>query len=172
DELVRDLLGRLPLREKLEDLQLPLREPRAFGGRLRALRADGHRDPEQSDDGATLAQRGCADLARDGYSTRLADVERQLGRIPGADDPAEDRKSTRLNSSHRTTSYAVSCLQKKRGSRAESERERGLRRHLYGSAAAPDRRDRLRICRRLSAYCPEWNAGPRLRDQGTNGRPG
>src|SRR5207237_10875327 len=59
-----------------------------------------------------------------------------------------------------------------RGSRAESERERWLRRHLYGSAAAPDRRDRLRICRRLSAYCAEWNAGPRLREQGTNGRTG
>src|SRR5437867_4588036 len=29
-------------------------------------------------------------------------------------DPAEDRKSTRLNSSHRTISYAVFCLKKKK----------------------------------------------------------
>src|SRR5438094_5664094 len=28
--------------------------------------------------------------------------------------PAEDRKSTRLNSSHRTISYAVFCLKKKK----------------------------------------------------------
>src|SRR5207248_4934530 len=40
----------------------------------------------------------------------------QLGRrpnLPEEDEAAEDRKSTRLNSSHRTTSYAVFCLKKK-----------------------------------------------------------
>src|SRR5207248_5794713 len=37
----------------------------------------------------------------------LRDVEASLG------DGEEDRKSTRLNSSHRTISYAVFCLKKK-----------------------------------------------------------
>src|SRR5437867_9754937 len=32
----------------------------------------------------------------------------------GAADPRRDRKSTRLNSSHRTISYAVFCLKKKK----------------------------------------------------------
>src|SRR5690606_32869071 len=35
------------------------------------------------------------------------------GCICGEDDPAEDRKSTRLNSSHVKISYAVFCLKKK-----------------------------------------------------------
>src|SRR6266705_5070739 len=35
-------------------------------------------------------------------------------RSPGAGGPAGDRKSTRLNSSHRTISYAVFCLKKKK----------------------------------------------------------
>src|SRR3712207_7748359 len=33
---------------------------------------------------------------------------------PGRDDPAVDRKSTRLNSSHANISYAVFCLKKKK----------------------------------------------------------
>src|SRR5260221_586474 len=33
--------------------------------------------------------------------------------VPAEDDAAEDRKSTRLNSSHTVISYAVFCLQKK-----------------------------------------------------------
>src|SRR2546430_6739110 len=33
---------------------------------------------------------------------------------PGAGPPAEDRKSTRLNSSHSQISYAVFCLKKKK----------------------------------------------------------
>src|SRR3989338_11011770 len=39
---------------------------------------------------------------------------------------AEDRKSTRLNSSHSSTSYAVFCLQKGRGSRYAGELQRQL----------------------------------------------
>src|SRR5207244_13585853 len=36
------------------------------------------------------------------------------GDVPAANDPAfEDRKSTRLNSSHQIISYAVFCLKKK-----------------------------------------------------------
>src|SRR5690606_41781462 len=37
-----------------------------------------------------------------------------LGRIAGADYSKTDRKSTRLNSSHVKTSYAVFCLKKKK----------------------------------------------------------
>src|SRR5207248_6523491 len=36
------------------------------------------------------------------------------GEAPGAPGQAGDRKSTRLNSSHRTISYAVFCLKKKK----------------------------------------------------------
>src|SRR5436309_15903189 len=42
--------------------------------------------------------------------------------MPGGDNTpslAEDRKSTRLNSSHVKISYAVFCLKKKKGSRAD-----------------------------------------------------
>src|SRR5207248_9345915 len=35
-------------------------------------------------------------------------------RVAGHRVPAQDRKSTRLNSSHRTISYAVFCLKKKK----------------------------------------------------------
>src|SRR5690242_21504320 len=36
------------------------------------------------------------------------------GRVPAAALDAEDRKSTRLNSSHMSISYAVFCLKKKK----------------------------------------------------------
>src|SRR5437867_5183245 len=38
------------------------------------------------------------------------EVRRRVGKLPRA--PPRDRKSTRLNSSHRTSSYAVFCLKK------------------------------------------------------------
>src|SRR3712207_8987539 len=43
------------------------------------------------------------------------DRERRVAGQPGVDDAgeAEDRKSTRLNSSHANISYAVFCLKKK-----------------------------------------------------------
>src|SRR5438094_7248851 len=37
-----------------------------------------------------------------------------ITRNPFGNDTVEDRKSTRLNSSHRTISYAVFCLKKKK----------------------------------------------------------
>src|SRR5438876_9146863 len=41
--------------------------------------------------------------------------ELECGRLRGLDDgKAEDRKSTRLNSSHPSISYAVFCLKKKK----------------------------------------------------------
>src|SRR5438445_10141534 len=54
--------------------------------------------------------------------TRMADSARQpvervnelLGLLRGEDDRTEDRKSTRLNSSHANISYAVFCLKKKK----------------------------------------------------------
>src|SRR5437762_11331449 len=36
-----------------------------------------------------------------------------INAFPGSADVAQDRKSTRLNSSHRCISYAVFCLKKK-----------------------------------------------------------
>src|SRR3712207_8206420 len=38
----------------------------------------------------------------------------ELGGLEGGQDPAADRKSTRLNSSHANISYAVFCLKKKK----------------------------------------------------------
>src|SRR5437763_13376645 len=38
--------------------------------------------------------------------------------------PIEDRKSTRLNSSHRCISYAVFCLKKKKDKECKQKRER------------------------------------------------
>src|SRR5207248_4495644 len=44
----------------------------------------------------------------------LGGSELALDEATVADHPALDRKSTRLNSSHRTISYAVFCLKKKK----------------------------------------------------------
>src|SRR5688572_31689771 len=51
----------------------------------------------------------------------LPDLGRHFGELPfpqrwhvGIDDEIEDRKSTRLNSSHSQISYAVFCLKKKK----------------------------------------------------------
>src|SRR5689334_24686698 len=42
--------------------------------------------------------------------------------VPMSIDWAQDRKSTRLNSSHSSISYAVFCLKKKKNSHSESSR--------------------------------------------------
>src|SRR3712207_8270660 len=55
-----------------------------------------------------------AGLIRDGPGDRLADPPRGVGRELEALGVVEDRKSTRLNSSHANISYAVFCLKKKR----------------------------------------------------------
>src|SRR5207248_3760989 len=47
---------------------------------------------------------------------------------PSAGASCEDRKSTRLNSSHRTISYAVFCLKKKKA----HQHPYGRRRHAQG----------------------------------------
>src|SRR3712207_6953987 len=46
---------------------------------------------------------------RDALRVRVAGVTVRIGRLGG-----EDRKSTRLNSSHANISYAVFCLKKKK----------------------------------------------------------
>src|SRR5436853_1354153 len=50
-----------------------------------------------------------------GQGTRHCKRKNRPGRLPrGPGQAAEDRKSTRLNSSHLGISYAVFCLKKKR----------------------------------------------------------
>src|SRR5437773_6568895 len=53
----------------------------------------------------------------------------ERGRLAGSGRPTTDRKSTRLNSSHITISYAVFCLKKK----------------TSAGSAPPRRRHRLRL---------------------------
>src|SRR5207248_7644995 len=69
-------------------------------------------------DGAASALAGAAtgalhadDRRRDG---RVPPPVRQSGRVGTGTGVRQDRKSTRLNSSHRTISYAVFCLKKKK----------------------------------------------------------
>src|SRR3712207_8473955 len=60
-------------------------------------------------------RRGGAETVADGHhqqpGSRVVDVV--VADAEGAADDLEDRKSTRLNSSHANISYAVFCLQKK-----------------------------------------------------------
>src|SRR6266516_8054838 len=66
--------------------------------------------PEEDRDGLPVER---SEAMQVGLAQRT-EVEgtRQLGRAPQL-TPGEDRKSTRLNSSHRTISYAGFCLKKK-----------------------------------------------------------
>src|SRR3712207_7864607 len=52
--------------------------------------------------------------AAKGFAGREADSAHPERRTPDARRPAQDRKSTRLNSSHANISYAVFCLKKKK----------------------------------------------------------
>src|SRR3712207_7736817 len=66
--------------------------------------------------GEALDQRVVDRLVREhprGGGALLARVEERRGHQAG-DDLVEDRKSTRLNSSHANISYAVFCLKKKK----------------------------------------------------------
>src|SRR3712207_8764633 len=53
-------------------------------------------------------------LLRHSVQTTAAIAARRLQRKPPSCAVAEDRKSTRLNSSHANISYAVFCLKKKK----------------------------------------------------------
>src|SRR5438309_7844085 len=74
------------------------------GRHLPVLRADRQRDGQ-----------GAAQLLRRRADTVDAGQRRRLGRHapPGGVADDRDRKSTRLNSSHSSISYAVFCLKKK-----------------------------------------------------------
>src|SRR5438094_4423498 len=63
----------------------------------------------------TLFRSAAADAFCDGVRSRLLDVPHER-RASARSERARrgDRKSTRLNSSHRTISYAVFCLKKKK----------------------------------------------------------
>src|SRR5438876_5055945 len=55
----------------------------------------------------------CGSVPRTGATQALFGCAEPLRTSPGAAHAGEDRKSTRLNSSHPSISYAVSCLKKK-----------------------------------------------------------
>src|SRR3712207_8009454 len=61
---------------------------------------------------AVVRDRGGAELLVEDHVAALG-AERDLDRVG---DGVQDRKSTRLNSSHANISYAVFCLKKKKGS--------------------------------------------------------
>src|SRR5437867_6371726 len=63
-------------------------------------------DPQRAGDGPELPIPYGIDIAPDGGVWFSQLNAHRIGRL-------EDRKSTRLNSSHRTISYAVFCLKKK-----------------------------------------------------------
>src|SRR3712207_8556704 len=83
-------------------------------------RGDGHRDeqhePRDRSDHPRIAGDEALDLGgeRDAVAERVArgDERRVREQQPEADRTDEDRKSTRLNSSHANISYAVFCLKK------------------------------------------------------------
>src|SRR5690625_6308725 len=56
---------------------------------------------------------GAGGRSNDDLENELAELEKQLEAMEDADEEGEDRKSTRLNSSHVASSYAVFCLKKK-----------------------------------------------------------
>src|SRR2546422_4400007 len=61
-------------------------------------------------------------------------IERRGGGEPRhAANPARDRKSTRLNSSHGYISYAVFCLKKKKESESLDAASRPSKRFIYSS---------------------------------------
>src|SRR3989449_7044788 len=62
-------------------------------------------------------RRGPQEAPRARSGPRRDHGDRQRGLGAGAGDTQEDRKSTRLNSSHGYISYAVFCLKKKKQTR-------------------------------------------------------
>src|SRR5437879_8575017 len=59
----------------------------------------------------------------EGNRQRIADVAFPRRAAVDLDAEARDRKSTRLNSSHRCISYAVFCLKKKKNKQAEERHD-------------------------------------------------
>src|SRR5437763_3047356 len=69
-------------------------------------------------DETSVSQRRCRD---DGFRVRARRVSRTRRTAPGRARRVRetDRKSTRLNSSHRCISYAVFCLKKKKNNKTQ-----------------------------------------------------
>src|SRR5438094_2513577 len=83
--------------------------------------------------------------ARGGFTASPSVLERRARRLPARVGGGEalrrlDRKSTRLNSSHRTISYAVFCLKKKNG---HGEAATDLQPHIAKGLHAAAERDRV-----------------------------
>src|SRR5437879_10018184 len=82
-------------------------------------------------------------LFRSGQLQQVAHVPlASLGHVPGGQLLFQDRKSTRLNSSHRCISYAVFCLKKKKNkcqSLHEETNTHEYRRHKSYHDSAFDR---------------------------------
>src|SRR5437867_8976549 len=126
-------LRRVPERLAV-DLRVVLAEPRREGERRRV--ADRRRGQRGGEAGARVS-----DVDEPRRHQRVADHVRQ--RVDPRDRDARfaqeglreagDRKSTRLNSSHRTISYAVFCLKKKKNkkSRLNKSQARTLARHTH-----------------------------------------
>src|SRR2546426_5822486 len=85
-----------------------------------------HREPDEGAEDVQgmspdqRVERGTVRAGRDRQP--VADQARPLIALDQEEERAEDRKSTRLNSSHLVISYAVFCLKKKK--RSESQKER------------------------------------------------
>src|SRR5437764_8126750 len=73
----------------------------------------------------TLFRSPLPSTARSRCTTR----QRPTAGLPASSSRAPDRKSTRLNSSHRCISYAVFCLKKKKKNGVRQQHER---RNSYG----------------------------------------
>src|SRR5690348_17757959 len=69
------------------------------------------RSSEEAEAEAAPARADSVPAAPDPIAQRLSETARRLGQSP------EDRKSTRLNSSHPSISYAVFCLKKKKNNK-------------------------------------------------------
>src|SRR5581483_12230474 len=101
------------------DLSVPARAVLAADARRRrAPRSrEGRRAPSAGSSAAAIGVARCP--VRIGVERRVAVLRRRPqgvrpGRLSGDGVPGIDRKSTRLNSSHANTSYAVFCLKKKK----------------------------------------------------------
>src|SRR5438876_9196816 len=77
---------------------------------------------------AVAVEQGVGELAHAGGEVRRQRGGR--GGAPGGGGSTDvDRKSTRLNSSHPSISYAVFCLKKKKKRKNINHKDRDLRRH-------------------------------------------
>src|SRR5438094_3555176 len=85
--------------------------PAAFGAAVR--RKVFHRS-EHRVGGARVGALKAPDSRRGHSRSQVRILSRAFGDAAPAGIAGEDRKSTRLNSSHRTISYAVFCLKKKK----------------------------------------------------------